>query len=151
MAFVYRFFKFLEHRRLQRREAQVALARAVEQAFRVDRLLADTEKALENCRQRWEQRTSEGLPVGEHLAFERYLAELEQRLQELKKAREHAWLVVQEKQKRLMEQDQEVKKLERLQEVDYDRYRRDQKKREQKELDEYGTRLDLDPFVRDLL
>lgn len=150
MAFVYRFFKLLEHRRLQRREAQVALARAVENASRVDRLLAETENALDNCRDRWEQRTSEGLPLGEHLAFERYLSDLERRLLELKKARDRAWRVVQEKQKRLMEQDREVKKLERLQEVDYERYRRDQKRHEQKKLDEYGARPDLDPFTRDL-
>lgn len=148
MGFVYRFAKLLEHRRLQLREAQVALARAVEQASHVDRLLAETAEALESCRHRWEQRTSEGLPLGEHLAFERYLSDLERRLLQLKTARERAWRVVQEKQKRLMEQDREVKKLERLQEVDYEKFQRDQKRRDQKKLDAYGVRLDVDPLMR---
>ncbi|MGQ9670476.1 flagellar export protein FliJ [Desulfosoma sp.] len=148
MAFVYRFAKLLEHRRVQLREAQVALARAVEQASHMDRLLAETASALENCRHRWAQRTTEGLPLGEHLAFERYLSDLERRLLQLKTARERAWRVVHEKQKRLMEQDREVKKLERLQEVDYEKFQRDQKKREQKKLDAYGVRLDLDPLMR---
>ncbi len=150
MGFVYRFSKLLEHRRQQLREAQVDLARAVEQATEVEKILASTEKTLENCRLRWHQRTREGLPLGEHLAFERYLLDLEQRLLKLKTARDRAWQLVQEKQKRLVERDREVKKLERLQEVDYEKFRRDQKKREQKKLDEVGARTDVDTCREDL-
>ncbi|MEJ5347477.1 MAG: flagellar export protein FliJ [Desulfosoma sp.] len=144
MGFVYRFSKLLEHRRQQLREAQVDLARAVEQAAEVEKILASTEKTLESCRLRWQQRTREGLPLGEHLAYERYLLDLEHRLLKLKTARDHAWQLVQEKQKRLVERDREVKKLERLQEVDYEKFRKDQKKREQKKLDELGARTDVD-------
>lgn len=145
MGFVFRLSKLLEHRRHQRREAQVALARAVEQAAHAERVVAEVHQALESCRLLWEERSRKGLPVGEHLAFLNYLTALERQLLEAKMARDHARRVVQEKQKLLMEKDQEVKKLERLEEVDYERFRSHQKKREQKTLDELGARSKFDP------
>ncbi|WP_448383029.1 flagellar export protein FliJ [Desulfosoma sp.] len=152
MAFVFRFAKLLAHRRHQLREAQVALARAVEQAAQAERLLAETQETLESYRLRWQERAQDGLPLGEHLAFQRYLAYLEQQLQRLRAARDTARRHVQEKQKLLLERDQEVKKLERLEEVDYEKFRWHQKKREQKKLDELAVRsFDGDLAARDLL
>ncbi|MEJ5363775.1 MAG: flagellar export protein FliJ [Desulfosoma sp.] len=140
MAFVFRFAKLLAHRRHQLREAQVALARAVEQAAQAERLVAETEETLASYRVRWQERARDGLSLGEHLAFQRYLAVLEQQLLRLKAARDAARRHVQEKQRLLLERDQEVKKLERLQEVDYEKFRWHQKKREQKKLDEFAVR-----------
>lgn len=140
MAFVFRFAKLLAHRRHQRREAQVALARAVEQAVQAERLLAETQETLESYRVRWQERARDGLPLGEHLAFQRHVAVLEQQLLRLRAARDTARRHVRERQKQLLERDQEVKKLERLEEVDYEKFRWHQKKREQKKLDELAVR-----------
>lgn len=151
MAFVFRFAKLLAHRRHQLRQAQVALARAIEQAAQTERLLQETEKTLENYRIRWQERSREGLPLGEHLAFERYLAVLEQQLHKLKAARETARRHVREKQRLLLERDREVKKLERLEEIDYETFRWHQKKRDQKRLDELVMRSDGDAPTRGTL
>jgi len=152
MAFTFRFAKLLAHRRHQLREAQVALARAVEQAAQAERRLAETQEILDRSRLRWQERAREGLSLGEHLAFERYLAVLEQQLLRLKAMRDTARRHVQEKQKLLVEKDREVKKLERLQEVDYEKFRWHQKKREQKKLDELAVRsFDGNPTAPGLL
>ncbi len=151
MAFVFRFAKLLAHRRHQLRQAQVALARAIEQAAQTEKLFLETEKTLENYRIRWQERSREGLSLGEHRAFEHYIAFLEQQLLRLKAARETARRHVQEKQRLLLETDREVKKLERLEEVDHEKFRRHQKKREQKRLDELVVRADGDTPTRDTL
>ncbi len=151
MKFVFRFAKLLAYRRHQLREAQTALARAAAQVAQTQRLLEETQSTLENCRVQWNARAQEGLPVAEHLAFERYAAFLEHRLQNLRAALEAAQRQVQEKQRAVLERHREVKKLERLEEVDHERFRWQQKKREQKRLDELVAHSDGNPTARGTL
>ena len=103
---------------------------------RIENRLLMTRESLEKTREAFLRKQAEGIRAGEYLTVRDHIQGLEQQLLTLENERQHARSLVEEKRRVLLEKEKEVKQLERLYEIEHDRFRRREKKIEQKRLDE---------------
>ncbi|MBC7357716.1 flagellar export protein FliJ [Desulfacinum infernum DSM 9756] len=136
MAFQFRFRKLLEHREHLVRQSQIELANALAEVREIGRRIAAVERQLQDTRERLSKKQREGISVAEFLSFQDHLSGLEQQLLKLNEQWEAAQHKAAARQEALVDREREAKKLERLEEIDHERFRIEEKKREQRHLDE---------------
>ncbi|SMC19239.1 flagellar export protein FliJ [Desulfacinum hydrothermale DSM 13146] len=136
MAFQFRFQKLLEHRKHLVRQAQIELAQALAQVQDLQDRITAVEQRIRDLRTHLAARQRHGVSVAEFLSMQEHLGGLEQQLLNLKGQLKGAERQAAVRREALVEKEREAKKLERLEEIDHERFRNDTKKKEQKFLDE---------------
>ncbi len=136
MAFRYRFQRLLRLKEQFRKQAQAELAEALSRLRRIENRLLTTRESLKKARETFLRKQVEGIRAGEYLTVQDHIRGLEQQLLVLESEWQQARSLVEERRRILLEKEKEVKQLERLYEIEHERFRRRQKKIEQKRLDE---------------
>ena len=140
MSYRFRFASLLELRRRERDEAGSRVGEANEAIARVDQRVREIEIEREQNRSNESKTRSGNLSVDQLLARGRYDMQLAAEIHSLAETRVKLNVALGQRQDQLREAETEVKKFERLEELERARYKAQTDKREQGEIDETNCR-----------